>query len=353
MATFRERGDSWQAIIRLRAGGRLHQETKTFTGLNAERKARAWADKVEKELRAGGSVTRVNKTVTLGTLLEEYQEAREAVNQVRRGMAHELGQLHRALGHIKLAELRPEVFSQWAIQRRAECGASTVMHNLATLRAVLGAAKPMFGYDVSAAPVAEAIAGLSKLKVVSKSQSRDRRVTDAELGTLVAEFERIAGNPSTVIPMATIVRLAVALPRRLGELTGEGGMLWEDYKGGKITLRDTKNPTAPRTEVVPVPPAARKIIEALPKIDARILPFNSDSVSAAFDRACARLKIEDCHFHDLRHEGISRLFESGLQIQEVALISGHMSWNTLKRYTHLRPDDVLEKMNGQHEEALP
>lgn len=63
-------------------------------------------------------------------------------------------------------------------------------------------------------------------------------------------------------------------------------------------------------------------------------------------RACDRLKIPDLHLHDLRHDGISRLFESGLGIPEVSMISGHLSWENLKRYTHLRPADVLEKMNG-------
>lgn len=73
----------------------------------------------------------------------------------------------------------------------------------------------------------------------------------------------------------------------------------------------------------------------------------SESVGASFERACQRLGIEDLRFHDLRHEGICRLFERGLSIPEVAMISGHMSWSTLKRYTHLRPQDVLEKMNGR------
>ena len=42
---------------------------------------------------------------------------------------------------------------------------------------------------------------------------------------------------------------------------------------------------------------------------------------------------------------ISRLFEQGLQIQEVAVISGHLSWNMLKRYTHLGRSAILEKLN--------
>jgi integrase len=119
-----------------------------------------------------------------------------------------------------------------------------------------------------------------------------------------------------------------------------------DHKRRTALLKDTKHPTRVRDEIVPVPRAAWDIIVGMPKVDELVFPFNGDSVSAAFDRACERLKIEDLHWHDLRHEGISRLFEAGLGIEEVALISGHTSWSTLRRYTHLRPEKVLEKLEG-------
>jgi len=65
-------------------------------------------------------------------------------------------------------------------------------------------------------------------------------------------------------------------------------------------------------------------------------PYSTDAISAAFTRACKILGIEDLRFHDLRHEGISRLFEMGRTIPQVAAVSGHRSWTSLKRYTHIR-----------------
>jgi integrase len=53
---------------------------------------------------------------------------------------------------------------------------------------------------------------------------------------------------------------------------------------------------------------------------------------------------EDLRFHDLRHEAISRLFEKGLTVPEVALISGHRDARMLFRYTHLRAEDVAKKL---------
>ena len=52
------------------------------------------------------------------------------------------------------------------------------------------------------------------------------------------------------------------------------------------------------------------------------------------------LKIEDLHFHDLRHEGTSRLFEAGFSIEQVALVTGHKDWKMLRRYTHLKPEHL-------------
>jgi integrase len=57
-----------------------------------------------------------------------------------------------------------------------------------------------------------------------------------------------------------------------------------------------------------------------------------------------RVGIENLRFHDLRHEAISRFFERGLSVPEVALISGHNDLRMLYRYTHLRADDIAKKL---------
>jgi integrase len=74
----------------------------------------------------------------------------------------------------------------------------------------------------------------------------------------------------------------------------------------------------------------------MPRVKPEIFPYSTDAISAAFTRACKILGIKDLRFHDLRHEGISRLFEIGRTIPQVAAVSGHRSWSSLKRYTHIR-----------------
>jgi integrase len=79
----------------------------------------------------------------------------------------------------------------------------------------------------------------------------------------------------------------------------------------------------------------------------RVFPHNHSSVSAAFTRACDELKIEDLHFHDLRHEGTSHLFEAGLPIEKVALVTGRKHWRQLQRHTNLKVEDLLKLQHAQ------
>lgn len=103
-------------------------------------------------------------------------------------------------------------------------------------------------------------------------------------------------------------------------------------------VRDIKNPGEKKGNDVltTLTAEALQLIELQPDAKDIIWPYNAQSVSASFTKACVILGIEDLHFHDLRHEGISRLFELGWNIPRVASVSGHRSWTSLKRYTHLR-----------------
>ncbi|MCE8441763.1 tyrosine-type recombinase/integrase [Rhodovulum sulfidophilum] len=87
---------------------------------------------------------------------------------------------------------------------------------------------------------------------------------------------------------------------------------------------------------VDLPEEAIRIIDSMRKSKAEIFPYSPDALTANFTRTCKPLGIEDLHFRDLRHEGISRLFEMGWNIPHVAAVSGHRSWVSLKRYTYIR-----------------
>lgn len=150
-------------------------------------------------------------------------------------------------------------------------------------------------------------------------------------------FGRVRENRPSTIPMQKIVAFAIFSTRRQEEITR---LRRDDLDGDRILVRDMKHPGDKIGNHVwcELPPEALAIINSMPKIESeeRIFPYSTDAISAAFTRACKILGIQDLRFHDLRHEGISRLFECGRNIPQAAAVSGHRSWSSLKRYTHMR-----------------
>jgi integrase len=75
-----------------------------------------------------------------------------------------------------------------------------------------------------------------------------------------------------------------------------------------------------------------------------VFPLAPGAVRQAWDRLIKRAETKDLRLHDLRHEAVSRFFEYGLTVPEVALISGHRDPRMLSRYTHLRPEKISEEL---------
>ena len=80
--------------------------------------------------------------------------------------------------------------------------------------------------------------------------------------------------------------------------------------------------------------------------DEKLFPVTPNAVRLAWERLTKRTGIADLHFHDLRHEAISRFFELGLSVPEVALISGHKDPRMLFRYTHMNAQLIAAKLNA-------
>ena len=129
---------------------------------------------------------------------------------------------------------------------------------------------------------------------------------------------------------------------RQGELVS---LRWEhiDLNRRTVHLPDTKNG---ESRTVPLSTAAVKILRSLPRnIQGKVFPgVTTEAVKRAYARAVRRTAIEDLRFHDLRHEATSRLFEKGLNIMEVASITGHKDLRMLRRYTHLKAEDLARKL---------
>jgi len=111
----------------------------------------------------------------------------------------------------------------------------------------------------------------------------------------------------------------------------------EHVKGNILKIPVAK--TKPRT--IPLTPTAVQLLE-----DNLPIRMSSNAIHLSWVRLTKKHGIEDARFHDLRHEGLSRMFEvKSLNVPEVQLISGHLEPRTLMRvYANLRPKDLADKL---------
>lgn len=175
-----------------------------------------------------------------------------------------------------------------------------------------------------------------RLGLTAKSKSRTRRPTLEELDLLLEHFLSVSKARPNSVPMHKVIAFAIFSTRRQEEITN---ITWADYDADKkrVMVRNMKNPgdKAGNDVLCDLPDPCADIIASMPKISLRIFPYSTDAISANFTRACKKLQIEDLVFHDLRHEGTSRIFELGTAIPNAAKVTGHRSWQSLQRYTHI------------------
>ncbi len=187
--------------------------------------------------------------------------------------------------------------------------------------------------DVPCEVVLRAMNVLWHDEILARSEARERRPTLQELDQV---FEAVLANKRQTIPVITISVFAIFSCRRLSEICR---LRWSDLNvtDRKILVREMKHPRMKKTNNVWVKltPQAMKIILSMPRTSEFIFPYNPRSVGTAFRRHRQRAKIDDLRFHDLRHEGISRLFEKGKRDHFVMQTSGHQSRDCLDRYVNI------------------
>ena len=191
------------------------------------------------------------------------------------------------------------------------------------LGSVFAIARPAWGYQLDPTAMKDAFVVTRRLGVSRKSLERDRRPTLKELDKLMAHFrERQSRHPKSA-PMQKIVAFAIFSTRRLEEITR---LRWKDLdiKARRIMVRDMKSPGEKigNNVWVDLPREAIQVIRSMPRPAEEIFPYGTDAIGSSFTKACRLVGIEDLHFHDLRHDGVSRLFETGLNIPS----SGSSLW---------------------------
>lgn len=328
-------------IVRTHKGKIVHRESRTFSDPTM---ADGWMGRREKELSKPGGIeaAKIGKE-TLGDAIDKYI----ATSQKKIGRTK--AQVLETLKRMDIASKRcADIGSDQLVSLAEELIAggrqpSTVGNYLSHLQAIFSVARPAWKMDLDPAVMKEAHKACRRLGLTGKSQERNRRPTLEELDKLMSHFGTVEERRNGSTPMQKIIVFALYSTRRQEEITR---IMWKDLEPGRILVRDMKHPGDKKgndtwCELVP---EAERVIAVMPRKTIAIFPFTTDAISAAFTRACyitginteSTPELERLTFHSLRHEGISRLIEMGRTIPQVASISGHRSWSSLQRYTHLR-----------------
>ena len=337
-------------------------KTRTF---QKESQAKEWIKRIEAEILVNPTMLDPEAKIvskTLEQFIKQYIEeisdefADTKVSALNNICAYDITQKD-------VYTLSRQDFSSFALERRKGdpmqmkdgVSPSTTLKDLSLISSVLHHAELVWGENVANAKneLSQALIGLKKARIVTKSKERDRLVTSEELQLLTNYFYKGWKRVRNAVPMHLVMWLAIYTGRREGELCE---MRLDDFdkKNNQWKIRDVKNPDGSKgnhkfAHLEPnallminelLEPTTRRRMLELGYSDNLLLPVNVKTVSDYFRRACKILDIQDLRFHDLRHEAATRYAEDGFTIPQLQTITLHSSWNSLKRYVNLRKRGV-------------
>jgi len=330
MATIRKRMDRWQVQVRRQGQRSL---TKTF-GLRKD--AEAWARHIEvqadrNELPQSKHDPKLLDGVTLGDLVRRYIDE---VCSKKRSYAVEQVVLEAFLRHPlckkPVLQITTRDFAAYRDERLQSIKSNTLGRQLTPIRHLFEVAKTDWDLPIRDNPVAS-------LCLEKGDTARERRLRAGEWDRLV-EAARTRKNPN-VLP---VMRFALATAMRRGEILG---MQWDHLDGDNrsLLIPQTKNGHA---RIIPLSQEALSILEYGSCNSSSVFPISANAFRLSWQRIKTIAEVDDLRFHDLRHEAISRFFEMGLSVPEVALISGHRDARMLFRYTHPMVQAVGAKLDN-------
>lgn len=339
---------TWKAVIR-KTGWPTN--SKTF---RTKRDAEDWSRRTEDEMVRGVYIQRSgSERLTLENALQRYLREVSPTKKptTQKAEATKAQQLVQHLGKYSLAALSSEVIANYRdtrlgslTNRGQPTSNNTVRLELALLSHLFTVAIQEWGLGLTFNPVLN-------IRKPSPGEGRNRRLMADEEKRLMAAVGKHS-NPM----LSWIVQIALATGMRASEIAGLRRSQVDAQKR-VVRLSDTKNDSA---RTVPLTKLATEIF--LTALANPVRPIDCDLVffgepgrdgkrrPYAFTKVWGAIKqkagVADFRFHDLRHEAVSRLVEGGLSDQEVSAISGHKSMQMLKRYTHLRAEDLVKKLDS-------
>ncbi len=333
--TRKDGSTTYTAQIRIWKNGKtVYTEAETFEKRSL---AKDWAQRRESELKQPKGLEQIrHRGVTIGQVLTWYRDDFDGEETFGRSKLSHINYLinNSDFSEMDAIELTSgQLVAHIHTRRREGVGPATANNDLIWLRNAFRAIRIGRNIPLDLQTIDDAAFLCRSEKLIAKSNQRDRRPSIDELNRLLEYFSDRDGRAT--IPMVEITLFALFSSRRQDEICR---IAWENLEEERkrVLVKNMKHPRQKIDTWVFLPDEAWAIIERQPKVADQIFPFNGKSISAAFTRACHFLEIDDLHFHDLRHECTSWLFERGWDIPRVSGVTGHKSWSSLQRYTHLR-----------------
>lgn len=332
----------WKSVIRLTG---WPTTSKTF---RTKRDAEDWSRTTEDEMVRGVYIKRAGSERTTLThaihrYLKEISSQKKLGSQKRDKTS--ANTLNRYLGRYSLAALTQEVIANYRDQRLEEgLSNNTVRLELAFLSHLYTVAIQEWGMGLAFNPVAN-------IRKPSPSEGRNRRLAPEEELRLFEALEQHS-NPM----LCWVAKIALYTAMRQGEILSLTRSQ-VDLSRRIVRLSDTKNGDS---RTVPLSDRALDVFNLalsnpIRPIDTDLIFFGEPGkdkkrkpyiISKVWIAAVRKAGLDNFKFHDLRHEATSRLVEAGLSDQEVSSITGHKSMQMLKRYTHLRSEDLTSKIKN-------
>ncbi|WP_386166734.1 tyrosine-type recombinase/integrase [Sulfitobacter pontiacus] len=353
---------SYTATIRKKQKGKVVLTlTETFPN---ERSAKRWIKQRESDLNAKGALDKAihsKQRKTWSDVIADYSAA--SPNGFGKTKTANLAYLQRLdFGQIAVEDTDDHTFFKLAqdllrgvqappADKDLDCREhydlkprepQTVNSYMATLRTVVRYGGPISRIEMPIAEFETAKLTLTHQGYVARSAKRNRRPTFDEMDRLMAYFHDNYMADTRRVPMHKLIGAAIALAHRQKALSL---VAWSDFdaSNARLIVRDMKHPreTVGNDKETWITEEGMKIISSMPRSDERIFPYHSDTISRLFTEACKILKIDDLHFHDLRHDAISRFFEIGLgggSRDKILKYTGHSPDGSLSRYIHVEQE---------------
>jgi integrase len=334
MASIHKRNGSYRVRIKRTGKSTLSQ---TFLTRN---EALQWVKETQAKVDLGlyeAAPIRSLKTFSQAAIC--YRDTHSIHKKIVRSETYRLNILIKRWGDLPLEEITKTVI----LELRDELLSSgrsgdTINHYFNTLSKLFQMLNDEWNLDI-----ANPIKGIRRMP---PSKGRTKRIHGAIEQQLLDSCEHLS------LPLLrSIIQFAIQTGMRRGELMG---LTWADIDipNRKAYLHNTKNG---ESRQVPLTRQAMAVLEALPKDEERVFPMGMDALRSQFGRLKGHAKaqwnsvgvnpINDLRFHDLRHEALSRLSDTGLNVIELSCISGHKTMAMLKRYTHPSHEAILKRLD--------